>query len=436
VIDFTDGGNSQAFTGSGWSLPEPGGRWTEDTNAEMQISGLDRDTDYICEMAVLPFVAPPALPAQSVHLSCNGTPLCSAEFSERGPISFHVPRAAISLSGELHLTLRLPCATIPYDLGVSTDGRRLGICLWRMTFEPRPMPAEFQRLPAASPAIPAAATPAAPSTEKRPLAVVTSVYNDVDFLPVWLRHYAAQVGIENCYVIDQGSNDGSTDDLKGCNVIRIPRLATEPATQSTYLSKFCSSLLCWYRRVLLAGVDEIVLADPLVAPTLAGYVPNGAPDVLTVIGLNVVHRPDHEADLDLGNLITAQRSYVFASSYACRPRLISRDVRWTAEGHSADAALVFGDLYSFNLGWCDRRLGLRRTTGARSADVFDTQLRGFAALPAIEHCGFSRGTAPVAPFVEAVERSQVGREFDAQKIDLRIWSSKLWRLPPRFVGMF
>ncbi len=45
---------------------------------------------------------------------------------------------------------------------------------------------------------------------KQGLAVVTMCYNEPDFLPIWLDYYRRQVPVEHLYVVDHGSDDGST----------------------------------------------------------------------------------------------------------------------------------------------------------------------------------------------------------------------------------
>ena len=52
------------------------------------------------------------------------------------------------------------------------------------------------------------------------IAAVTMVYNEPEYLPIWCRHYAKAVGPENCFIIDHGSDDGSTSSLPNFNVIR------------------------------------------------------------------------------------------------------------------------------------------------------------------------------------------------------------------------
>ena len=54
------------------------------------------------------------------------------------------------------------------------------------------------------------------------IAVVTMVFNEREFLPIWLRHYGPQVGYENLFVIDDGSTDGSTNNECIINLIKKP----------------------------------------------------------------------------------------------------------------------------------------------------------------------------------------------------------------------
>ena len=55
------------------------------------------------------------------------------------------------------------------------------------------------------------------------VAAVTMVFNEKGKLPIWTRYYGAQLSPGQCYIIDHGSTDGSTDNLGGFNQIRLPR---------------------------------------------------------------------------------------------------------------------------------------------------------------------------------------------------------------------
>jgi hypothetical protein len=472
-IDFRVSGNSEKYTGQGWSNPEAHGRWTNAAQAELRIPGLDPASNYRCEMVVSPFVAPPLLPSQVLHISSGLTTLFFDNLDGDRRIGFDIPSVVISPSGDLTITMRIPFAAAPFSFNLSTDGRLLGISVWNATFEPagianhpataptnqfiqpaRTVPVPPQVQPISTPPRPTAPAPP-PRTRiagnRSPIAAVTMVFNEPEYLPIWIRHYGAHVGEENCYIIDHGSDDGSTADVGSCNLLRIPRSPYDPILQSTFAAKFCSALLCWYGRVLFADVDEIVLPDPQIAKTLTEYALRPLPDIVSAIGLNILHRPDVEAEIDLGRRITEQRPYVFACSPMCKPILIGRDVRWAGGSHSADAPVAFDHLYMFHLRWFDFAGGLRRIAKTRAMEwahhqsgghqrvtdaVFATQLRGFAALPCVDDCDFTPDSEPMASFLKAVLDSQAGRETDSYRIDLSIWWSKLWRIPPRFVGLF
>ena len=45
------------------------------------------------------------------------------------------------------------------------------------------------------------------------LAALTMAYNEPVWAAVWARFYARQVGAENCFLLDHGSDDGSTEKL-------------------------------------------------------------------------------------------------------------------------------------------------------------------------------------------------------------------------------
>ena len=203
--------------------------------------------------------------------------------------------------------------------------------------------------------------------------------------------------------------------------------------------------------MLFSDADEIVLPDPKVAANLVEFCQRPLPEILHVIGLNVLQLPDFEPEIDLSRKITEQRSWVFASSSMCKATLIGRDVRWPGGSHSADAPVAFDQLYMFHLRWFDLASGLRRIAKTRAMawahdqsgghqrvedDVFRTQFKGFAHLPRLEGVDLDPAAAPLADFLKAVIDSQQGREFQPYRMDINIWWSRLWKLPQRFVGTF
>ena len=458
TIDFTSAGNFSAFKSYGWGVPEPHGTWTDGNEAGIEIAGLDPACNYVCELLVSPYLARSDILQQEIIIKISGTEIHSEKVAGVSLIHLLIPSLAIQNDGRLEMTFWCPTPIRPRSLGISADARLLGFSFRRAILTPTSSDHRVvqTRSLAASACPPQTGENVSQSPVDRPsgkqrLAAVTMVYNEPEYLAIWLRHYGHHVGLENCFVVDHGSDDGSTKGLSGCNVVRVPRSTYDPHVQLTFNSKFCSSLLSWYDWVIYSDVDEILLPDPDVAPTLREYCGLSIPGVVTAIGLNVQHVPDIEGTIDLSRPITLQRSWAFASSSMCKPLLISRDIRWPGGSHSSDAILEFHHLYMFHLRWFDFESSVRRLkksremawaqdydgVHARIADeAWAKQFRSFAGMPREEPAVFGPSSAPLKKFLDEVRASTVGREFAEYKIDLGIRGDRLWRLPRRFVGAF
>jgi hypothetical protein len=82
------------------------------------------------------------------------------------------------------------------------------------------------------------------AVQKTRIAAVTMAYNEAVFLPVWRRHYGAAVGEHNLFVLDHGSNDGSTDRLGAVNRVRVPvaiLMRTSARHSSAGFTQACSA---------------------------------------------------------------------------------------------------------------------------------------------------------------------------------------------------
>ena len=275
-------------------------------------------------------------------------------------------------------------------------------------------------------------------------------YNEPDYMRIWCDYYGRQLGRRNCYIVDHGSNDGSTDNLGDINVMRIPRSPADDPRRAAFLSKFCSALLDYYDVVLYVDIDEIAVPDPRYFPDLASFCASVTQPVLNAIGVNVIHRLHHEVPYDPSRPVLAQRSWIFKASSMCKVVLIRRPVVWAPGFHSADAPVAFSQLYLFHLRWYDLDSALRRLAKTRGMEwqfadacahqrVPDEgliqQFTGFSSLPTDERDLDAR-TEPVSGFTDAVIKSQVGRENDTYRITLDIWPDALWRVPERFRAAF
>ncbi len=442
TIAFDVGGNSDGFVKEGFSRPEKLGRWTIDDVSVLEIPDLHRGASGRLRMRFAPYIAPPTRKSQRLAVQIGDRLIYENEFDGAADVTITLPRSAADESGILRLRFLHPDAVSPKSIGQSDDERRLAFVIWDITVddeEPRALPA-VQR-PASDTSI------ARPGTLPK-VAAVTMVYNESEYLPIWLSHYGRQVGLENCFVVDHGSDDGSTDFVGPSSRIKIPRSPYEPHKQSSFNSKFCNSLLEWYDWVIYSDVDEIVMADPLVAPNLREYCSLVIPRVVTAIGLNVIHRVDQEPSLDMNRPIARQRPYVFSGASMCKPLLTSQEIAWSPGSHSSDAPMAFDNLYLFHLRWYDFGSCMRRLRKTRSMawartdagrhqrlddDAMQRQFAAFARMPTIEGVEFSPNSPPINEFLNKVVESHEARKNELYKLDLGIWGQRLWRMPERFM---
>ena len=283
------------------------------------------------------------------------------------------------------------------------------------------------------------------------VAAVTMSYNEPDWAPVWARHYAAELGAANCFIIDHGSDDRSLDGIAGVNVIRIPRSPQDDDRRARALSLFCASLLQWYDAVIHTDIDEILLADPSRHLGLRACCAADPRPVVTAVGLDLIHRPDVERPLSRALPGLRQRRSVRFASAMCKPVLIRTPVDWAPGFHSVPAAPAFGDLFLIHLRYADLGRGLMRLARTRSQPwqeeaagrhqrmgdaEWEAMLRAMAGLPRTIPRLFSADADPLASWLDRVCASAHGRERDRYRLDLHIFGDTLWRLPASFVDRF
>lgn len=130
------------------------------------------------------------------------------------------------------------------------------------------------------------------------VAVVTMVYNEDVFLPIWIRYYGSLFGSNSLYVLDNGSTDGSTSGLDPVNIIRIPRTVHFNRDRRLFISQFCTALLQYFDVVIYTDCDEILFTTARTG-TLADYVEQLDRSHATAIGLDLFQDLDRETEIDL-----------------------------------------------------------------------------------------------------------------------------------------
>ena len=196
-------------------------------------------------------------------------------------------------------------------------------------------------------------------------AVLTMVYNEPHFMPMWSKYYSSQVGASNCYVVDHGSDDGSTENLGLINKIRIPRSPMDDFKRSKFISELASSLLHWYENIIYVDSDEFLVANPFKYGNLDDYCSANQNSVVTAFGLNI-----HQIKTDLplvDNLsILSQRSFARFAAAMCKPLITKIPINWTPGFHSSDHETVFNDIFLMHLHHYDTQNSLKRLNKTRN----------------------------------------------------------------------
>jgi Glycosyl transferase family 2 len=192
------------------------------------------------------------------------------------------------------------------------------------------------------------------------IAAITFCRDEGRMLPLWIRYYGGQFGVENLYVVDDNSEDGSTDDL-ACNVLHIPpiRGGKFESTRMKFLAGLAASLRTLYDCVVFTDVDEFVVPDPARHSGLKDFIVRQGDDrpAVAALGLNVVHVTGTEPPLDLSAPVLSQRSFAKFVPVMCKPSVNFAGAPWFAASHGIRAPYaVDPDLWMFHLKYADREL--------------------------------------------------------------------------------
>lgn len=198
------------------------------------------------------------------------------------------------------------------------------------------------------------------------VAVLTMVYNEPEFVPIWIKYYGSIFPQSQLYIIDHGSDDGSLDQVGKVNIIRIPRTPKDNQQRSALIRHVVAGLLSYYKSVIYVDVDEMLVPDPRHYKDLADFCENRTHRVVTSIGLNVVQLTGSEPDFDPNRPVLEQRRWAQFISPMCKPNVTSEPVVFGDGFHGCTAQPVFQNLYMFHLRYFDQAAGLARLARTRA----------------------------------------------------------------------
>lgn len=188
-------------------------------------------------------------------------------------------------------------------------------------------------------------------------AAVTMVRDDLFFLDIWLRHYGAEFGRENLYVINHGRGEAVAELAKGCNIIGLPGDPHKNFDMKRWrlLNNIVGGLKSYYKHVVVGDVDEILAMDPEKGKTLLEFLQvRRAGRVLTPLGLEVLHRIDLETD-PITDRVLGPRRHVRIAPHYSKPCVISTGTKIARGGHFTQfpELITPESLYLFHLKFCD-----------------------------------------------------------------------------------
>lgn len=191
------------------------------------------------------------------------------------------------------------------------------------------------------------------------IAAITFCRDEGRMLPLWIKYYGGQFGTDNLYVVDDNSEDGSTDDLP-CDVLHIPpiRGGKFNSTRLAMVSNLGRSLLQLYDVVLFCDTDEFIVPDPDRWPGLKEYIEAKTDDGINAVGsmgFNVVHQVGVEPPLDLAQPLIGQRQLAKFLPLMCKPAIKWVPENWSMGTHGVRTPYaVDPDLWMFHMKFGDR----------------------------------------------------------------------------------
>lgn len=206
-----------------------------------------------------------------------------------------------------------------------------------------------------------------PAWGRERVAIFTMVYNERARLPRWLGHYRAHCPHAHLFVLDHGSDDGSTARLDGVSVVRLPRTPFDEAERARLVADFQRTLLRDYGVAIFTDCDEMLLADPRVHGSLDDFLAAVPGPAIAPVGMHVLHLLDREAPLDPARPVLGQRRFAEFGSGMCKASIGRVPLTWDLGFHAVDVRPAYrADLFQLHLGAMDRTQTLARLAMTRT----------------------------------------------------------------------
>ena len=164
------------------------------------------------------------------------------------------------------------------------------------------------------------------------IAAMTIVKNEEYYLPVWLNYYRQFFSPKDIFVMDNGTDDGSTMNIHA-NVIKvISEFSFDCQRLVDMVKAMQRQLLEIYDAVLFAEADEILV--PKEHGRFDQHIKKFK--VVRCNGFEVVHVMGKEPSLDWSRSILQQRGFWFHNPEYCKPLLSKVPLDWEHGFHNCN----------------------------------------------------------------------------------------------------
>jgi hypothetical protein len=133
TMEFGKGANGDQYRLDGWAPSEQGFTWTGADKCTVRLPALTGDGSFIVRIVVTPYTAAKIRPFQQVDLLINDVGIGGCQVKNIAVIEAEVPADILRGNGPLTLTLLLPTAVRPSEIGPSKDHRQLALAVRNLT---------------------------------------------------------------------------------------------------------------------------------------------------------------------------------------------------------------------------------------------------------------------------------------------------------------
>lgn len=224
-----------------------------------------------------------------------------------------------------------------------------------------------------------------PYNENSTCALITIVHNEKDLFPVWLRYYMRHINVNDIYVFDHMTTDGSLDNLpEGVNKLVFDNKWIMPVlARSQLVQKYQDYFIRQgYKCVLFSDIDELIVPNPAKYPGglkeyLQKFIEDDSKKYWRVDAYELGHmsygdgsKASQEPKIDWSKSLLKQRKYYVKDHNYNKPLLVKVPLPYRPGFHrlwvtnirvDTDVDLVMFHIRSIDHDWCMSRANLKQS---------------------------------------------------------------------------